>query len=125
MAAQTLVPAITAIYLPESEMLQEPNEIDNTPVVPETLQIHKVARKFNSHGAGCIEFYKLSNESKPYFTLYDRNECGPVVCGRDEDKYVDDNMYAYCSGRYEDPDMLEWLQCPIYSSWFHEQCFHL
>ena len=65
MAAQTLVPAITIIYLPESEMLKEPNEIENAPVVPETLQIHKVTRKFNSQGVPCIEFYKLSNESNP------------------------------------------------------------
>ena len=58
MAAQT-VPAITIIYMPESEMLQEPNEIENVPVVPETLQIHKVARKFNLQGVACIEFYSL------------------------------------------------------------------
>ena len=43
MAAQTLVPAIT-IYLLESEMFQEPNEIENAPAIAETLQIHKVAR---------------------------------------------------------------------------------
>ena len=43
MAAQTLVLAITTIYLPESEMLQEPVEIENAPVVLETFQIHKVA----------------------------------------------------------------------------------
>ena len=49
MAAQT-VPAITIIYLPESEMLQEPNEIEN---------VHKVARKFNLQGVACIEFYSL------------------------------------------------------------------
>ena len=65
MAAQTLVPAITVIYLPESEMLKEPNEIENAPVVPETLQIHKVTRKFNSQRVPCIELYKLSNESNP------------------------------------------------------------
>ena len=56
MAAQTLVPAIT-IYLLESEMFQEPNEIENAPAIAETLQIHKVARKFNSQGVACIEFY--------------------------------------------------------------------
>ena len=56
MAAQTLVPTITTIYLPESEMLQELNATENVPVVPETLQIHKVARKFNSQAVACIEF---------------------------------------------------------------------
>ena len=81
MAAQTIVPAITTIYLPENEMLQEPNEIKNAPVVPDTLQIHKVARKFNSQGVAFIEFYKLSSESNPYFTQYYPNECDPVVCG--------------------------------------------
>ena len=33
MAPQRLVPAITTIYLPESEMLQEPIEIENDPAV--------------------------------------------------------------------------------------------
>ena len=65
MVAQTLVPAITTIYLPESELLKAPNEIEDAPVVPETLQIHKVTRKFNSQGVPCTEFYKLSNESNP------------------------------------------------------------
>ena len=125
MAAQTLVPAIPTIYLPESEILQELNEIENAPVVPETLQILKVVRKFNSQGVSCIEFYKLPNESKLYSTQYYRNECDPIVCGHEEDKYVDDNTCAHCSGCYEDPDMLEWLQCSICSSWFHKQCFHL
>ena len=106
-------------------MLQEPNEIENAPLVPETLQIHKVVRKFNSQGVACIEFYKLPNESKPYFTQYCRNEYDPVVCGPEEDKYLDDNTCTHCSRRCGDPDMLEWLQFPICSSWFHEQCFHL
>ena len=70
MAVQTLVPAITTIYLPERKMLQEQNEIENADVVVETLQIHKVVRKFNSQGVACIQFCKLSNESKPYFKQY-------------------------------------------------------
>ena len=125
MAVQTLVPAITTIYLPERKMLQEPNEIENANVVVETLQIRKVAKKFNSQGVVCIQFCKCSNESQPYFTQYYRNECDPVVCGHEEDKYVDVNTCAHYSGRYGDPDMLEWLQCPICLIWFHEQCFHL
>ena len=100
-------------FLPESEMLQEPNETENAPVVLETLKVHKAARKFNSQGVVYTEFYMLSKESKPYFTQYYRNE------------YVDENKGAHCSGCYGEPDMLEWLQCPICSSWFHEQCFHL
>ena len=112
MVAQTLVPAITTIYLPESEMLQEPNEIENAPVVPEKLQIHKVTKRFNSQGVACIEFYKFSNEHKPCFTQYYRNDCDPVVCGHEEDKYVDDNTCVIAPGVTE-IQTLEWLQCPI------------
>ena len=105
MAAQTLVPPITTIYVPKNETIQEPNEMENTPVIPKIFQIQKVVRKFNSQGVACIEFYNLPNESKPY--------------------YVDENTCAHCSGRYGDPDMSEWLKLPICSSWFHEKCFHL
>ena len=125
MAAQTLVPPITTIYVPKNETIQEPNEMENTPVIPKIFQIQKVVRKFNSQGVACIEFYNLPNESKPYFTQYYRNECDQVVCEHEEDKYVDENTCAHCSGRYGDPDMSEWLKLPICSSWFHEKCFHL
>ena len=49
-----------------------------SPCSTKTLQIHKLARKLNSQEVACIEFYKLSNESKAYFKQYYRNECDPV-----------------------------------------------
>ena len=43
-AAQTSVPPITTIYLPKNETIQEPNEMENTPVIPKIFQIQKVVR---------------------------------------------------------------------------------
>ena len=68
-AAQTLVPSITTIYLPISEMLKEPVDIENAPKIPETLKVHKVQRSFDRNSVPVLKFSKLSNEI-PFFSQY-------------------------------------------------------
>ena len=69
-AAQDLVPSITTLYLPIAEMLEEPHDIDNSPKIPETLQIHKLKRSFNLQGIPLMEFSKMSNEDACFTQYY-------------------------------------------------------
>ena len=82
-AAKDLVPSIITIYLPIAEMLEEPHDIENSPKIPETLQIHKVKCSFSAQGTPFIEFSKMSNED-PCFTQYYGDVCGHKKANTDE-----------------------------------------
>ena len=85
-AAQKLVPSITSVYLPLSKILEEPDDINEAPKIPETLQIRKVKRSYNLQGIPLIEFFKLSNEEIPYHTHYCDKPTDQEVCGHHESK---------------------------------------
>lgn len=110
------------MYLPLSEVLQEPEGIHDAPKIPDTLKVHMVRRKFNLHGVPLIEYYKLSNDETPFFTQFYGNKLD--ICGHRKEE-IDENTCAHCSQKYGDNELKEWLQCPICKNWFHEDCFHL
>ena len=68
-AVQMLVPTITSIYLPISEILKEPVDIEDAPKIPETLKVHKVQRRFDRNSVPVLKFSKSSNEI-PFFRQY-------------------------------------------------------
>ena len=117
-AAQNLVPSIETTYMSLQEMLEEPADIEASPKIPDTLQIHKLKRKFNQRGVAYIEFSKLSID-EPYFTQYYQ-----AVCGHKEHISIDENTCGQCLVKYCDSEANDWLKCPICNVWFHEACFH-
>ena len=114
---------ITSIYLPEGEKLTEPEEIDNSPKILETLSIHKLVRGFNENAVCFIKFFKLANEDKPFYTQYYRKEGDPEVCGHESLPlvYDVDQICAFCKGKYEGKE--DWLECQLCEQWFHQTCF--
>ena len=82
-SAQKLVPSITSVYLPLSEILEEPDDIDEVPKIPET------------QGNPLTEFFKLRNEELLYHTHYYGKPTDPDVCGHRE-LNVDENTCGYC-----------------------------
>ena len=118
-----IVSGITSIYLPESELLMEPEDIEDAPKINETLSIHKLTRGFNEDDVCFIKFFKLANEVKPFHTQFYRKEGDPEVCGHEHLPLVFDvdQTCAFCKGKYE--DKVEWLQCPLCEQWFHQTCF--
>ena len=118
-----IVSGITSIYFPESELLMEPEDIEDAPKISETLSIHKLTRGFNEDDVCFIKFFKLPNEVKPFHTQFYRKEGDPEVCGHEHLPLVFDvdQTCAFCKGQYE--DKVEWLQCPLCEQWFHQTCF--
>ena len=45
--AGKFVPSITTEYLPKEAEITEPKDIDNAPLIQDTLQIHKLERYIN------------------------------------------------------------------------------
>ena len=88
--ANKVVNGITSIYLPEGEQLTEPEDIDNSPKILDTLSIHKLLRGFNENAVRFTKFFKLANEDKPFYTQYYRKEGDPEVCGHESVPLVHD-----------------------------------
>ena len=117
-AGQKLVPSITSVYLPLSEILEEPGDINEVPKIPETPQIHKVKRSYNLQGIPVIEFFKLSNEELPYHTHYYGKPTDPDMCGH-RGSNVDQTKCGHCFKKWGENEKEEWLQCPICTYWFY------
>ena len=79
-AAQKLVQSITSVYLPLSEILKEPDNINVAPKIPETLGICKVKRSYNLQGIPLIEFFKCSDKELPSYPDYYSKPTLPDVC---------------------------------------------
>ena len=68
--ANTVINGITSVYLPQNDLLTEPDNIEEAPKIPETLSIHKVVRGFNKNGICYFKFYFLPSDSDPFFIQY-------------------------------------------------------
>ena len=55
--ANKAINGITSTYVPINELLNEPDNIEGTPKIPETLSIHKVKRSFNEDNICFIDFF--------------------------------------------------------------------
>ena len=111
------VKGVTSLYLPVEDVLVEPDDIEVSPKIPETLQVHLVKRHFDQRNVPYLEFFKMATDTKPFFTqFYEDGACGHQKIG------ADDNHCGYCLGEYQEAE--EWLQCPICELWFHNNCFY-
>ena len=61
-AVTTVMSAIHAVYLPESENIIEPKEIESSRKIKETLKIHKLERKVDPNSNTYINFYKIADD---------------------------------------------------------------
>ena len=115
------VPSIITIYLPRSDEIVEPENINQSPAIPETLSVHKFDRQIDEKGECSIEFFKTATDQEPFHIQW-YSKAGAVVCGHGKsDK--SENECSTCGEWYKE-DGSEWLQCPVCKKWFHETCFY-
>ena len=56
-AANKFVLSIKCFYQPESSLLKVPHDIENAPVIPNTLQIYRLVREIKEDGKASISFF--------------------------------------------------------------------
>ena len=111
------IKGIASLYLPAEKVLNEPDNIKESPKITETLQIHKVKRFFNQQEVACLEFYAMLTNKEPFFT-----QCyGEGACGHEQIS-TGNSHCGSCLGDYQTNE--EWLQCLICRVWFHNDCFY-
>ena len=57
-AGKRFIPSVHAVYLPQSKMSKEPNDINAAPEIKETLRLHKLA--------GNISFFRVLKKEEPF-----------------------------------------------------------
>ena len=97
---------ITFLYLPTEEVLREPEDIESSPRITDTFQIHMVKRFFDNRKVCFLEFYHLAINNKPFFTQF----YGQRGCGHQENA-LGENRRGFCGRDYWPNE--QWLQCPI------------
>ena len=95
-AIKTIVPAIHAVYLPESENIIEPKGIESTRKIKETFKIHKLERKGDPNGNKYNNFYKIADDEEPFHVQWNGGE-DDVICGQEKSS-DNDNQCPKCNG---------------------------
>ena len=65
--ADKAVKGKTSTYLPAEDVLIEPDDIEVSPRIKDTLQIHMIKRFFN---VPYLQFFKVGTNEKPFFTQF-------------------------------------------------------
>ena len=121
--ADGILTGIKSLYMAESDVLNEPADIESAPKIRGTLQVHKITHTFNEDGVCKLDFYNTAADELPFHTQWYRKEGDPDVCGHAELPLIFDPTMtcAECKGKYQLDE--EWLECELCDQWFHEQCF--
>ena len=106
--------------------MKEPDDMERSPKIPNTSNIHKNERN-KSKDLETPKFFKLSIDPKPFHvqTYLSLLSCGHVEV---ENQALAEmrSTCAMCLQKYENSNEVEdWLKCPICLQWFHETCFGL
>ena len=65
-ADKTVTGGIKSLYLPEEEVLVEPEDLEKTPRIKDTLQVHMVRRFLDIQKTPYLEFFNLATDKKPF-----------------------------------------------------------
>ena len=124
--ANKFVSSIATLFKKGKDLLCEPDDINQSPSIPATLQIHKLVRSSTAEGGTIVDFYFLSNGKELYHTQsYSERKCGHVK-REYESLALFRSPCAYCMKKYlEENETEDWLKCPTCRQWFHEKCFEL
>ena len=114
--ADKAVKGITYFYLLAEDVLIEPDNIEASPRVKDTLHIHMIKWFFDEQNVPYLQFFKMATDEKPFFTQF----YGEEACGHQKTAADDNHRYS-CHEDYEPTE--EWPQCSICKVWSHSNCF--
>ena len=115
-AKNKFVSSIKCLYQPESSLLEESQDIDNAPVIPNILQIDRLVREIEENGKASISFFGLSCDVDPVYVKDYKNN---LKCGHIEKGFLSLAMMAntcsFCMKVYgsEKDQNEDWLKCTL------------
>ena len=112
------ITSVDCIFLENTELLKEPEEVTKAPPIPSTLKIHKTQRVANGSNSFSNLFFKSSEDIEPFYT-----ETYGIQCGHRVNNIDDESLCNNCYKMYVRRE--EWLKCPVCCQWYHEDCFYV
>ena len=77
--AGSILNGITSLYMPMEDVLEEPENMDNSPIIPGTLEVHKIACTFLTDGICKMEFCYTTMDEKPFHEQWYKKDGEPDV----------------------------------------------
>ena len=109
---------VDSLYLPTVEIPDEPEHVQYSSSIPDTLKTHRVVRGISKHKIPYLKIYYMSTNHEPHYTQWYGPKSGNVKDGQDE------NTCTFCLKSYNAVDNdVEWIKCPICENWIQEQRF--
>ena len=68
--ADKVVKDITPLYRPAEDVFIEPDDIEASPRIKDTLQIHMIKRFFDEQNVPYLQFFKRDTNKNPFFTQF-------------------------------------------------------
>ena len=65
--ADRAVKGITSLYLPAEDVLIEPDDIEASQRIKDTLQIHMIKRFFDEQNVPYLQFFEMATDEKSFF----------------------------------------------------------
>ena len=106
------VPSITTIYLPKEAEIEEPEDIDNAPLIKDTLQVLKLERCINQRNECSIKFFKTAADEEPFYTQW-YNKVGGLICGHKESN-VGENFLDFLSDGKSELSLIHFILNPSF-----------
>ena len=72
---------VDRLYFPIAEIPDEPEDVQYSSSIPDTLKTHRVVRGLSKHKIPYLKFYYMSTDPKPHYTQWYGPECGHVENG--------------------------------------------
>ena len=124
--ADKFVKGITVLYLSSDEVLNEHEDVSDTPYVDamSTLQVHMVKSGKTKAGFSYLHFVKIASDRQPFYThWYGRLGDLTDSCGHYDikDGYIVDETCALC---LEGENGSSWICCPLCNQWFRDDYCH-
>ena len=76
MKEERSVKGIVFLYLLTEEVLKEPDNIDSSPSITDTLQIYMIKKIFDNRKVCFLELYLLATDNEPFFIRFYGQGCG-------------------------------------------------
>ena len=89
---------VDSLYLPTAEIPDEPEDVQYSSSIPDTLKTHQVVRSLSKHKIPYLNFYYMSTDPEPLYRQWYGPEGGHVENGQKE------NTCAFCLKSYNAAD---------------------
>ena len=78
LSGEVVIGSPEELYLPKAEIPDEPEDVQYSPSIPDTLKTHRVVRSISKRKIPYLKFYYMGTDPEPHYTQWCGPECGHI-----------------------------------------------